>query len=295
MTDTATPVVDEEAQALQAAQAGYDGKARAQAPAQPEVKAAPVQPLADTAPAASAQDDDGEPDPQAETPKPTAEQAVTAQLEDLKAQVRDLKASGADADTVRKMHGDIGEINRTLKQLKALEKADAPAIDELAAAMQDAEAIGAEYPELAGPLLKALKVMQSRIPQPKTEGDEPKANEPVPDQALAVRQAREQAAIDALNEVHPDRLVLKDTPEFKKWFSGWKTPEYRAKVTSSWNPAVVAEPFSAYKAWLNAQQRKQERLDAAVTEKGVPQGGPTTISDEEAARIGYERARGKRL
>lgn len=294
MTDVTTPVADEEAQAIQDARAGYEGKARAQAPAEPEVKAVPAQPLADSTLPASTTDPEDEPNLSAEAPPKADAAAVAQQLEDLRAQVRDLKASGADADTVRKMHGDIGEINRTLKQLKALEKADAPAEDELAAAIKSAEETATEYPEIAGPLLKALKVLQSRMTTTPAEPEKQPADS-LPDPTLAVRIAREQAAIDALNEVHPDRLTVKETPEFKKWFAAWKTPEYRTKVTSSWNPAVVAEPFTAYKQWLGAQQRKQERLEAAVTEKGTPLSGPTTISDEEAARIGYERARGKRL
>jgi pyruvate/2-oxoglutarate dehydrogenase complex dihydrolipoamide acyltransferase (E2) component len=296
MTDPVTPVVDEEAQAIQEAKAGYEGKTRAQAPVEPVVEEEAAQPLTEPTPAASTPDPEDEPDAQAEAtdaatqPDPTA--TIKQQLDDLKAQVKEMAATGAD---VRKMHGDIGEINRTLKQLKALEKADAPAVDELAAAMKEAEEQAAEYPEIAGPLLKALKALEARIPQqPSADKDD---NEPVdpPDPTLAVRIAREQAAIDALNEVHPDRIEIKESPQFKKWFAAWKTPEYRTKVTSSWNPAVVAEPFTDYKAWLAAQKRKQERIEAAVTEKGVPAGGPTAISDEEAARIGYERARGKRL
>jgi hypothetical protein len=290
-TDTPVAEVDAEAQAIADAQVGYSGKARAQAPAEPVAPVKEPTALADPAtPASDLDPDDEQPDPQAQAAKPDPTAVVTKQLEDLKAQVRELKASGADAETVRKMHGDIGEINRTLKQLKALEKA--PADDELAAALKDAETVAGEYPELAGPLVKAIKAIQSRQPAaPETQ--ETPAAQPVDVQAVRAL-AQQEAAIKALDEVHPDRHQIKESQEFKAWFAS-KPPEYQKKVTSSWNPAVVAEPFTDFKAYVAAQQRKKDRLAAAVTPQGLPRSAPTAISDEEAARIGYERARGKRL
>lgn len=292
LTTEQTSVDEAEAQAIAEAQAGYEGKARAQAPAETQ----PVeqeQPLADSAP------EEQEPDPQAE-PEPSPQDAVAAQLDDLKAQVKQLAERNADADTVRKMHGEIGNINRTLKQLKALEKADAPAEDEMAAALKDAEAIAGEYPEIAGPMVRAIKALQARLPAPVVQEEQPQAEEDQqPAQAAPAQKSPEQiaqeAAVKALDEVHPDRHTVKESAEFKGWFAQWMTPEYRKKVTSSWNPAVVAEPFTAFKAWKAAQQRKQERLDAAATPQGLPRATPSTISDEEAARIGYERAKAKRL
>lgn len=294
MTDTVTtPVVDESAQAMQSAQAGYDGKARAQAPA-PEVQNVPAQPLAETAPAASPKDPEEELTPPAEADKPSPITAVSTQLDDLKAQIRELKEGGADAATVRKMHGEIGELNRSLKQLTALQKAEAPAVDELAAALADAEAKAAEYPEIYGPLLKTLKVMQARMgqpaapetAQPPTEAAKPA--ETVVDPAEQARVATQTAAIKALDEVHPDRHLIRQSPEFQAWLKA-KPPEYQKRVTTSWNPAVVAEPFTDFKAFKAKQAKNQQRLDAAVTEKGVPRTEPTTLPDEAGAQRGYAR------
>jgi hypothetical protein len=299
-TETQSAEVDVEAQALADATAGYNSKARAQAPAEPEVAAVQAaQPLADSAQTASASTPDpeeDEPDLTAEAVTPSAEAAIAQQLEDLKAQVREMKASGADAETVRKMHGDIGEINRTLKQLKALEKADAPADDELAAALKDAETVAGEYPELAGPLVKAIRVMQARMATPaaKEETTEVVAPAQTVDPQRLRLQVQQEEAIKALDEVHPDRHQVKESAEFKTWFAT-KPPEYQKKVTTSWNPAVVAQPFTDFKAYVAARKRKQDRLEAAATPQGLPRATPTTISDEEAARRGYERGRGKRL
>ena len=284
--------VDAEAQAIAEAQAGYDGKARAQAPA-PEVAAVrPGEPpLADSALSASDEDSDDEPHLEAEPAKLSAQEAVSQQLEDLKAQVRELASKNADSETVRKMHGEIGNINRTLQKLKALEKAKAPADDELAAALKSAEEVAEEFPDFAGPLVKALKVLQSRMPAAAPEQD---TQAEVVDPAELERNARVKAAIESLDEVHPDRHAIRETKEFKDWFAA-KPPEYQSQVKTSWNAAVVAQCFTDFKATVAARKRKQERLDAAATPQGLPRATPSAISDEQAARIGYERARGKRL
>ncbi len=306
--------VQAEAQALAEAQAGYAGKARAAAdttaPA-PVVPAADVQPaagapLADSVPlSASTPDPEPAPDLQAEPAKPTAaEAALTQQLEDLKAQVRELKSSGADAATVRKMHGEIGDINRTLKQFAAVKAAEAPAGDELAAALKAAEGVAAEYPDIAGPIVKAIQAMQTRAP---ASAAAPEPVTPDPQQqgtttATPPADAEERdehgytkvqrAAIEALDEVVPDRHAIKDTPEYQTWFAAWKTPEYRKKVLTSWNPAVVAEPFAAFKAHQAQRKQKQNVIDAAVQPQGSAQApAATTIPDEAGFTRGYNRAK----
>lgn len=297
MTDTTTqPAEQTEAQALASAQAGYEGKARASAPAEPTVQAAA--PLANSEQPASASpqepDADDEPNPSAEPAAPSEAEQLRAQMDDLKAHVRQLSANGADGNTVRKMHGEIGEINRLVKQLATASTKDTPAAeDKLAAALKRAEATAAEYPEIGGPFFEALKELQSRIAQP-AEPKPAEVKSPSDMQQQRMKE-RQEEAIRALDEVHPDRHQLKDSPEFKAWFAK-KPPEYQKKVTTSWNPAVVAEPFTDFKAYRAARQRKQEQLDAAVQPTGTPTTPqPTTIPDEQGAFIGYNRARQKRL
>jgi len=292
------PAVDAEAQALQDAQAGYANKARAQAPAQPQ-KEVETTPLAETAQSASEPDPDLEPVPQAD-PTPSPQEVLATQLEELRSQVRELKSSNADAATVRKMHGEIGDINRTLKELHAAAKANTPEeVDDLTAALKQAEETAKEYPEIAGPLLAAIKVMQARMTAPKPAEETPQAQpqkaEVTPAPHPSGYSKEQLAAIAALDEVHPDRHVINKSAEYQAWLKA-KPPEYQKKVTTSWNPAVVAQPFTDFKAFKAAQKRKQDRLDAAETPQGTPrQAQPSTLSDEEGARIGYERARRKRL
>ncbi len=298
MTDQVTqPVVDEEAQALEAAQAGYSGKARAQAPAEPEpVKPAPLaeQPATPTEP-----EEDADPEPAAQAVTP--EKLLAAQLDDLRAQVREMRENGADAKTVRKMDGEIGEINRTLKELHAAAKANTPEeVDELTAALKEAEEAAKEYPEINGPALKLLKVMQSRMAEQQKQPEAvipaaPTAPAAQPEAQKSQYTKEQLAMIAALDEAVPDRQALLKDPEYNAWLAK-QPPAYQSRLKTSWNPVVAAQPFTDFKAFKAAQQRKKDRLEAAVTPQGTPQQAqPTTLPDAEGARIGYERARRKRL
>jgi hypothetical protein len=111
----------------------------------------------------------------------------------------------------------------------------------------------------------------------------------------AVLEDRQKTAIELIDEAHPDRHELKETPEFKAWFAS-KTPEYQEKINLTWNPAVLSQCFTDFKKVRDderaARQKKQNRLDAAVTPKGTPtKAQPSTLSDEQAAMVGYNRRR----
>jgi hypothetical protein len=289
MADTTTqqPEVETDAQALASAQAGYDRKARgtmppAEAPVAASGADAPLADQVQTPPQDAPGPEESDLEAAASAapaaaPDPIA--AVTEQLGALRAQVQELASAGGAAAEVRKLHGEIGNINRTLKKLEAAKPADAPAAeDELAAALKQAEAVAEEFPEIAGPLVKALKAFHAKSAQ---------ATVDVEKERLA---ARQQAAIDALNELHPDRLEINKTPDFKKWLAT-KPPEYQKKVNTSWNPAVLSSMYDEFKASVAARTRRQERLEAAAQPQGTGASGPTTIPDEEGARIGYKRAR----
>jgi hypothetical protein len=199
------------------------------------------------------------------------------------------------------MHGEIGDINRTLKQFAAVKAAEAPAGEELAAALKAAEGVAEEYPDIAGPIVKAIKAMQTRTPAP--VAPDPETPDPqqqgttTPPVDTEERDEHgytkvQRAAIEALDEVVPDRHAIKDTPEYQTWFAAWKTPEYRKKVTSSWNPAVVAEPFTAFKVYQAQRKQKQDVIDAAVQPQGSAQAPvATTIPDEAGFQRGYARVK----
>lgn len=302
-----------EAEALREAQAGYDKTARGTEPPAPSPAPAPesnahtAQPLADqTEPDEEIPGGPGaQADPEPEPPKPDPIAIVSGHLNALRAQVQELASQGGAAAEVRKLHGDIGNINRTLLELQQAAKAkaaDAPeSEDELSAALKKAEEVAEQFPEIAGPLVATVKALQAKIaaatpaPQatPPAPAPEPPASQPAAAPAVdleAVRtQTRQQMAIEAIDELHPDRHQVKESPEFKAWF-GAKPPEYQQRVLTTWNPAVLSKCFDDFKAHQAARKRKQERLDAAATPEGTGgTRGPETITDEQAAWAGYNR------
>jgi hypothetical protein len=183
------------------------------------------------------------------------------------------------------MHGQIGEINRTLKQLQTSKPEAAPVDDELTAAMKEVDGVAEEYPEVAGPLVKAIKALGTARKQ-KAE------QEPIDiDGRVAARVAelRQKEAIEALAEEHPDYETVRETPEFKTWEST-KTPEYQNRLRTTWNPAVVSKGLSEFKESLKTKQKKQDRLAAAVVTPGASQQAkPSTLPDEAGLWAGYNK------
>lgn len=211
--------------------------------------------------------------------------------EELKALKAKVASASSDPDAVRKLNGEIGNINRTLKAMQSTSaKTDeAPADDELAAALRNAEAAAEEYPEVVGPLVKALKASIAR--QPAAQAQPEDLAERV---TAAVSKARETDAIEALKEEHPDFETVRDTPEYKTWLTS-KPPEFQQKFLNTWNPAVVARGLTDFKDSLKKREQKQTRLATAVAPQGVPQkAGPSTLPDEAGFSVGYNKGR-KRL
>lgn len=289
-----------EAEALASAMAGYEKKAaRLEPPAEPatpepsteqESTPATETPEANTSPAST------EPEPQPEAPQAPNVSDLKAELDALKAKV---SSTAADTDTVRRLHGEIGNINRTLKQMQERSTTeDAPAIDDLAAALAEAEVAAGEFPEYAGPIVKSLKVIADRLHKQQT-AEKPVTTESAPSQDTDDDFVR---AKKALAEVHPDYTTYRTTPAYQSWLAS-KTPEYQEMFNNTWNPAVVAAGLTEAKEREranNAQaehqareaaaanRRKKERLEGAVTPQGVavkPQ--PSTLPDDEGFNVGY--------
>ena len=194
-------------------------------------------------------------------------------------------ATGGDPDSVRKMHGEIGNINRTLKQLTDAQPKPEPVKDELTTAIEDAESIANEFPEIAGPLVKAMKLLndaRAKAPAPQTDDIDTRV-------ASTVAQIRQTEAIEALREEHPDFETVRDLPAFKAW-EATKTPEFQEKLRTTWNPAVVARGLTEFKESLKVKQKKQDRLaSAVVAPSAATQAKPSTLPDEEGLMVGYNK------
>lgn len=261
-------VVQSEEEIASETLAGYNKKARGDEP-----------------PAAVEPEPPAEPAPVAEVPAEPDVKTLAEELKDLKARVA---STAGDAYEVRKLHGAVGDINRTLK---ALQNPAQPTPDdsELSAALKQAESVAEEFPELAGPLVKALKLSMSRQPQQTKPED---ITERVSAQVIQLRQ---QDAVEMLREEHPDFETVRDTQEYKSWLAG-KTPEFQDRFNSTWNPAVVSRGLTEFKDSLKTKARKQDRLAGAVSPQGVPQQArQSTLPDDEGFSIGYYQKGRKRL
>lgn len=221
--------------------------------------------------------------------------ALEQQLAALKQEVK-ARSSEYSPDAVRKMNGDIGDINRRLKALEPQPKpADAPVDDELTAALNLAEQAGKDFPELAGPLVAALRVMGNKASQPAPTQSAPAMSaeeiSALAQQAAtkAADEARVAMAQEALAEEHPDWTTVRNTPQFQTWFAT-KPAEYQERLNTTWNPAVVSRSLSEYKESLRAKQQKQDRLTSAITPRGVPTPPtPSKLSDDEGFTRGYNK------
>lgn len=217
---------------------------------------------------------------QTQTP---AAPSLADELAALKAKVKSM--GGDDPEAVRKLHGEIGSINRTLKQLTDAQPKPEPVKDELTTAMEDAEAIATEFPEIAGPLVKAMK----KLNEARAQAPAPQADDIDTRVATTVTKLRERDAIEALAEEHPDFETVRQTPEFRAW-EATKTPEYQERINNTWNPAVVSRALTEFKDSLKTKQKKQDRLAAAVVTPGAPpQARPSTLPDEEGFSVGYNK------
>ena len=264
MTDE-IEVVQTDAEALESALAGYSPKTRAEPAPVVDVPQAVETPIE-------------------ATPVEDPVSHLADELQALKARIHD---TTEDKQTIRRLDGEVGNINRQLQQLTAKPTASD---EEWTATLKEAEGVAAEFPELAGPLLKAIK----GIPRQSVDIDAK-----VQTEVSKVRQEfvklREDDAIEALREEHPDYATVRETPEYKTWLNS-KTPEFQERFNTTWNPAVVARGLTEFKDSLKVRARKQDRLAAAVSPQGVPQKAESSIlSDEEGLNVGYYQKGRKRL
>lgn len=269
---------------LVAAMSGYNARSRNKLPAeepeeprqtaQPEVKTEVATPEVTSAP-----------EPK-EPQTPTLEERLAALKEEVKQLV------GIDPQAVRKLNGDIGDINRRLKQLEPKPEAKpAPVDDELTAALAQAEEAAQGFPELAGPLVNVAKLL-SKARQESGETASVLSKEQV---AELVTQQRYNDAVSALEEEHPDFRTVRETPEFKEWFKT-KPAEYQEKLNNSVNPLFVSKGLTEFKESVakkqQTAQKKQERLASAITPQSVPAPAkPSAIPDEEGAMRGYNKVK----
>lgn len=191
---------------------------------------------------------------------------------------------------LRKLHGRIGDLNSQLQQaLKTKEAEGKPA----ALTSLELKRMKAEYPDMAGylqeDLAETLAGLKQAAPDPK-----------VIDTIVSDRVERQMSELRdaAVTDVHENwKADLfadgKRTPEYDAWLKTMP-PDEAEKLEHSNNPYYVIKKLNQFYDWRSkeakAKTEKQERLQAAITPKGVPRAGQSTLSDEEAMRKGFNEA-----
>lgn len=211
--------------------------------------------------------------------------SLSDELKDLKARV---SASQNDPDTIRKMHGEIGNINRTLQEIKNRPPAQIVEIDEDAAALDE---ITKEYPELAGPIVKNIKALQDKLGQLSANQHDVPIDDINDRVAKAVQEQTQRDAVELLKEEHPDYTDIYRSQEFRTWLST-KPPEYQVRLENTWNPGIVSKGLTEFKNALKKSKEKNTRLASAITPRGVPQRAESSVlPDEDGLMIGYNSVR----
>lgn len=304
MTDTAAteaPAVVEDEEAAFAA--GYEKTAQGD---EPSPVAKPAESAATESTAAAPKTE--------ETPKvedPPAPGTLIAGMTEAELKAALGKSGEVEARLqaeIRKNFGQIGEMNRTIKELK----------DSLAAAPSARKLtltkLRADFPDLADALEADLSAADTATAtaqaEAKTQGttfdpDAYFAEKVGPALAEAEARANRNAEVRILKYAHPDyqTVIYADpkeglyTDEFKAW-NATQTPERQKLIQDSEDAIEIAGIVTEFKAWKAAQAKaaksKKDRLENAVapTSNGAAPPAPETDEDALMAK-GYARAKGR--
>ena len=197
---------------------------------------------------------------------------------------------------LRKAHGRIGALNDQLQQtMKAKEAQGQPAT----LTPMELKKTREEFPELAEsisadlkdyfatqrggiPEEQAAKIIEARLAQQREELEK---------EAIAERQ-------EVLHEDHPDAKEIINSNVFRTWVNGLPERE-RTVIQNTNSPYVLSKKLTAFKNWhdaesakanekAQAEKKKQERLDAAITPKGAGRSSQPTLSEREEMERGLE-------
>lgn len=208
--------------------------------------------------------------------------AALAKLNDLE------QFRGQTAAETQKLHGKIGELNRTLQNVQASPTAANSEAHKAALAK-----LTNEYPELAETLAPLFEGRTA------TTVPTEQIQQIVQEQVGAVRAETQQTiqqlqAQITLTRAHPDWESIPSTPEYQKWFTA-QPAEFQKQFNETWDTNFVAKGLSEFKKWKSTTyaktREKQARLDGAVTPTGVPGRGQAKLPDTAGLSAGFNRVR----
>jgi hypothetical protein len=202
-----------------------------------------------------------------QTEDATPEEKVGVTAEELTAMLAKLpgleETNNMSTAEIRKLHGKIGEINRSLIELQKSNQGNSAPVKLAGVTLKR---LHEEYPELAELLAQDLN-------ESGTAGEE--AAQPSVNFDEKVAQVKEdltkEMQTNLLRIQHRDFLTVIQSPDFSVWKQTLPA-EDQAELDNSWDAMYLGEKITAFKDWhaqkqTGANQRK-ERLSRAITPRG---------------------------
>jgi hypothetical protein len=192
---------------------------------------------------------------------------------------------------VDKVAGNYGEVKRLIGEMQ--KAAATPRGASEFSASEDMTQFEQDFAEIANPVKQMIEQRLASLNQG-ISADQLEAY-------IASRETDQRnRAVQALDEMHPDRLEIIQTKEWGDWLGS--LPKYRqAAIANSQDLHYVAGEIGAFKdhrqaqielAQKQAQQdaKSKSRVEKAVTPSGSRQSTQSTISEEDAMRKAFAEA-----
>lgn len=192
---------------------------------------------------------------------------------------------------VDKVAGNYGEIKRLIGDMQKAAATPRGAAE--FGASEEMTQFEQDFAEIANPIKQMIEQRFASVNKG-ISADELEAY-------IASREVEQRnKAIQALDEMHPDRLEILQTKEWGEWMSS--LPKYRqTAIAKSQDLHYVAGEIAAFKdhrqtqielAKKQAQQdaKNKSRVEKAITPSGSRQSTQSTISEEEAMRKAFAEA-----
>lgn len=240
-----------------------------------DAKTATPEPEAEQAP------EEQEPEQATEAPADETEPPATAEESEVDRLRAELNR------TNQMLTGKIGELNRIIQQMAkpaAPETTGAPP----ASAKISAGAFKKLSDEFGEDLAEAFVDGLSQLPI----GQGVDENALVAKIRDSLHESSQEEKMEVVLDEHPDFYAVRETPEFKKWRSE-QSADFQKRLAASQNPFFIVRTMTSFKdamkkAATTAAANKQ-RLESAVTPRGVPGKTSSTLPDEAGVTIGYNR------
>ena len=237
-------------------------------------------------------DDDPRDEPEAEAQEPeSVEEEALAGLGLTASEIKSLLQRAAKVDSIEealgKAHGKIGELNRTLQELKTSPQRptpQAPAEEYDDAALNEFEST---FPEFA----PAVEARARRIAQEVMQQSAQSGQQADPE---AISKAVNLAVMDATHKGWRETVA---SPEFDLWVSA-QPESVRQTYATTWDHnelgGIVAKFAESRRAVADRATRSKSRLEAALTPDGRSSRVSHAASEIDAMQAGFDAVRNPR-